>query len=79
MTLEQLREQALKLPVQDRAALIHDLIDSLEASISAFEIPAAWLEEIARRSDALHRGEMECDDWRTSLGRVRDRLAGKAS
>ncbi|MEZ6043684.1 MAG: addiction module protein [Planctomycetaceae bacterium] len=79
MTLEQLRQQVLLLPVQDRAALIRDLIDSLEPDESSEPISQSWLDEIAARSDALHRGEMECEDWRTSLGRVRERLAGKAT
>ena len=79
MTLEQLRQQVLLLPVQDRASLIRELIESLETSSTDEGISQAWLDEIARRSDALHRGEMKCDDWRTSLGRVRERLADKLS
>lgn len=79
MTLEQLRQQVLLLPLQDRASLIRELIESLETSETGEEPSQAWLDEIARRSEALHRGELECDDWRTSLGRVRERLAGKLS
>lgn len=77
MTLEQLRQQVLMLPIQDRTALIRDLIDSLEMDEISDQISQSWLDEIAGRSDALHRGEMECADWRTSLERVRQRLAGK--
>jgi len=77
MTLEQLRQQVLLLPVRDRTALIRDLIDSLEMDESSEQISQSWLDEIAARSDALHRGEMQCADWRTSLERVRERLAGK--
>ena len=77
MTLEQLRQQVLLLPVRDRTALIRDLIDSLEPEESGEQISQSWLDEIAARSDALHRGEMQCADWRTSLERVRERLAGK--
>ncbi len=79
MTLEQLRQQVLLLPVQDRASLIRELIESLESGETGEEISQSWLDEITRRSEALHRGEMECDDWRTSLGRVRERLVGKSS
>lgn len=78
MTLEPLRQQVLLLPVQDRASLVRELIESLESSVDE-TISQSWLDEIARRSEALHRGEMECDDWKTSLGRVRERLAGKSS
>lgn len=79
MTSEQSRQQVLLLPVQDRASLIRELIESLETSKTGEAISQGWLDEIARRSDALHRGEMTCDDWRTSLGRVRERLAAKLS
>jgi putative addiction module component (TIGR02574 family) len=79
MTLEQLRQQVLQLPAHDRAILAQDLIGSLETLESSEGLSQAWLDEIARRSDALHRGEMKADDWRTSLGRVRERLAEKRS
>lgn len=79
MTFEQLRQQVLQLPAHDRVVLVQDLIGSLETLESSDWLSNAWRDEIARRSDALHRGEMMADDWRTSLARVRERLAEKRS
>lgn len=79
MTLAQLRQQVLLLPAADRAVLVQDLIGSLEALPSSEGLSQTWLDEITRRSDALHQGDMKSDDWRTSLGRVRARLAERLS
>ena len=79
MTVEQLRQQALLLSASDRVLLVKDLIVSLETMSSSEGISQSWLDEIVRRSNALHQGEMTTDDWRASLGRVRERLAEKLS
>lgn len=81
MGFEQLREQVLTLPIDDRAKLVRDLIDSLDDGGQTQDgrcvLSAAWIDEIVERSNALHRGELGCDDWQTSLTRVRDRLAAR--
>ena len=79
MTLEQLREDVLRLPVSERLTLIGYLIDSLEADNSGEQISQSLLDQIAARSDELHQGAIDGDDWRVSLGRLRSRLLRKPS
>lgn len=78
MGFDELREQVLTLPNEDRATLARDLINSLPDSCrdsEQLQLPQGWLDEINARSDALGRGELEGDDWRTSLERVRSGIA----
>ncbi|MDA0810740.1 MAG: addiction module protein [Planctomycetota bacterium] len=81
MEFEQLRDQVMTLPIDDRAKLVRDLIESLDCDMESPEgecvLSAAWIDEIVERSNALHRGELGCDDWQVSLTRVRDRLADR--
>jgi putative addiction module component (TIGR02574 family) len=81
MGFEQLRQQVLTLPTDDRARLVRDLIESLDEDSGVEEsvsgLSAAWIDEIVERSNALHRGELECSDWQDSLARVRARLAAR--
>jgi putative addiction module component (TIGR02574 family) len=71
---QQVREQALQLPPQERATLAHDLIASLEPSESPDVVEAAWFAEIESRAEAYERGELKADDWQISLERSRQRL-----
>jgi len=48
-------EQALALPEQDRAALVDALSDSLHGTDE--DLSPEWKAEIARRIEALERGE----------------------
>lgn len=82
MTLEQLREEILTLPIEDRACLARDLILSLgdaDAEGVLSELPPVWMDEIVARSDAVRRGECDGDDWRMSLERVEQLLAARKS
>ena len=71
-------EEALTLPVEDRARVAHELLRSLEiedANTDA-EVAAAWSDEIRRRIDEVEAGTAELHD----LDTVRARLeaAGRA-
>ena len=74
MSTSQVRELVLGLPLADRAFLARELIDSLETDDPEAGHEAAWLEEIEARSEAVDRGEVQPDDWQTSLNRVRQQL-----
>ena len=52
--------QALQLPPNDRAALVENLIFSLDKPDPA--IDAQWLKEAEDRLDAYHSGELACLD-----------------
>jgi putative addiction module component (TIGR02574 family) len=67
-------EDALTLPVEDRARVAHELLRSLEPEDG--DVTGAWTDEIRRRIDEVETGTAELDD----LDTVRARLeaAGRA-
>jgi hypothetical protein len=71
-------EDALTLPVADRARVAHELLRSLETEDgdSDREVAAAWTDEIGRRIAEVEAGTAELHD----LDTVRARLeaAGRA-
>lgn len=64
--------EALKLPVEARAALAGSLIESLDETVDE-NAEAAWAEEIARRLRELDSGKAKTIPWsearRMILGR----------
>lgn len=76
MTLrDQLVEQALALPPEDRAFLADTLEQSLtHDGFATPEIAAAWAEEIERRIAAFDRGEVSAVPTDEALGNIRKRL-----
>jgi len=54
-TLEQVRQNALMLPLEDREALTIAIIESVEAEHA--DIDRAWLDEVRRRIVRYQRGE----------------------
>jgi putative addiction module component (TIGR02574 family) len=71
-------EDALTLPVADRARVAHELLRSLETEggDSEADVAAAWTDEIGRRIDEVEGGTAKLHD----LDTVRARLeaAGRA-
>ena len=57
-----LLEEALKLPVEARAALAGSLIESLDETVDE-DAEAAWVEEIARRIRDLDSGKAKTIPW----------------
>jgi hypothetical protein len=60
--------QALELPLEERAELAAELLDSLHAAED--DVEAAWATEVQERVAASRAGELESTDWRTVLDRV---------
>lgn len=72
---DQIVEQALSLPPEDRAFVANALEQSLSHSgFASPEIEEAWAEEIERRLAAYDRGEVKALEG-TSLTRIRQQLA----
>ena len=68
---EQVLEEALALPAEDRAFLADRLDQSLEQEhFTSPEIAAAWTAEIDRRIEAYERGELQASDAGESLTRM---------
>lgn len=61
-------EDALTLPVQDRAQVAHELLRSLEAEDP--DAAAAWSDEIRRRIDEVEAGTAQLDDWEAVKARL---------
>ena len=61
-------EDALTLPVEDRARVAHELLRSLEPDDG--DVTAAWTDEIRRRIDEIEAGTAQLDDWETVKARL---------
>jgi hypothetical protein len=57
MDFDTLEKQALGLSVQDRARLVHDLLESLD-KLTPAEAQSLWLDEAERRAIQIDRGEV---------------------
>jgi putative addiction module component (TIGR02574 family) len=61
-----------KLSDEEQAKLATDILDRLHGSIK--EVEDAWIEEGARRLDAIRRGEMKTYDADDVIAEARERL-----
>ena len=74
-TTRDLLEQALELPLDERARMAADLLESLSEAEEGVE--AAWTNEIRSRVAAARAGEIESTDWRVVLDRVEKDVLGR--
>ena len=58
MNLTQIEQQVLHLPEQERAALVHKILISLE-TLSAEELEQDWMIEAGRRAVELDTGAVQ--------------------
>jgi putative addiction module component (TIGR02574 family) len=70
---KKLLDEALLLPVHDRAALAAELLASLDGDDEE-DVEAAWAAEIQRRVERVSAGEGEFEDWDTVRERLRPRV-----
>ena len=75
---ETILREALALRDQERAALVVELLASLEPPTTddPATIKALWAEEIDRRAIAALTGTTESEDWATVRDRVATHLKG---
>lgn len=74
-TTRDLLEQALELPLDERARMAADLLESLSEAEEGVE--AAWANEIRSRVASARAGEIESTDWRIVLDRVEKDVLGR--
>jgi hypothetical protein len=74
-TLEQLAEEALRLPIASRALLVDKLVESLDLT-EADEIQRLWTAEAIRRRDQVRSGQAETIPGEDVVAEVR-RLIGR--
>ena len=71
----ELLTEALELPVDERAKMAAELLESLHEQDS--EVDEAWATEIQKRVAAARAGELASTDWRTVLARVESDVLGR--
>jgi putative addiction module component (TIGR02574 family) len=72
---DDLLHEALELPLDERAKIAAELLESLHEVES--EVDAAWAEEIRARASAVHDGELAGTDWRIVLDQVEKDVLGR--
>jgi Putative addiction module component len=71
---ETLLEQALTLPVEDRALLASGLLASLDSeSLDEAEVERLWSAETERRATLVESGEAELVTWEHLVSRIDQR------
>jgi hypothetical protein len=69
-------QDALQLPVGERAEIAAQLLSSLDES-DAEQEEAAWVEEIARRAAAVCAGSADSRNWREALDEIDREILGR--
>lgn len=75
-TVEQIRNEALRLSPEERARLAGDLIDSLDEldEVDLAAVDAAWRAEVRRRVEASREGTVELLDGDEVMLKLRQRF-----
>lgn len=75
-TADDLREEVLALPTQERARIASDLLASLDSEpVDETEIDDLWSVETQRRAAMLDTGDARTLDWQEIEQRFADRRA----
>ena len=70
INLQNLADQALALPDDQRAALAATLIGSLDTQIDE-DAEESWKEEVAKRVAEIDRGEVELIPWEQVIAKLK--------
>lgn len=70
-------EEALRLPIEARAALAGYLIESLDDAVDE-DAEAAWGKEIARRIEELDKGTVKTVAWSVARRQILGRSGGSS-
>jgi putative addiction module component (TIGR02574 family) len=73
LTLQELEDEVLKLPINARGELAARLLESLEPSDA--EIRERWISEAERRAEDLRSGRVRSEPIGQALARIRAKLA----
>jgi putative addiction module component (TIGR02574 family) len=71
---EQILQDVLALPPEDRRYLADQIYDSLSGDSG--DLHPAWKHEIARRLEDIDAGTADLKPWSETISRLRARLAG---
>jgi len=70
---DEVQKQAQLLTPQEKAALVHQLIEELDSSKDA-DVGQLWIEESQRRYEAYLRGDLEAVNGKEVMAKARNRL-----
>ena len=70
-------EEALRLPIEARAALAGHLLESLDETVDE-DVELAWSKEIERRIDDLDLGKVKTVPWSVARRQVLGRSGGRS-
>ena len=70
---EEIQQQAIKLPPNEKAALARRLIEELDNAYEG-DVEQLWLDEARRRYEAYLNGEIEAHSGDEVMSRARARL-----
>ena len=76
MSADELRKEALALPLDERAALAKELLLSLDEGVEA-GAEEAWVEELDRRAQAVADGTATLVNWADAEKRISARLKAR--
>lgn len=71
---QDLLAEVLELPLDERAKIAAELLESLDQAEE--DVEEAWASEIQKRVAAARAGELASTDWRTVLDRVEREVLG---
>lgn len=74
MTVEQIVDEAMGLPNEDRALLADRLVESLDPAEDGY-IRKLWVEEATRRRDEVRSGRVQTIPGEEALAQVRRAVA----
>jgi putative addiction module component (TIGR02574 family) len=70
-TAPEVLHAAMSLGTDERAAIAHQLLLSLEPDVADDDVEQAWAEEIRRRLCAIREGRVALRDWDDALTDIR--------
>lgn len=74
---ETIRDEALALPVPERARLAKQILESLDDAPPDPGAEKAWAEEIERRVESLDRGEAKTESAEVAFKRIEEQRRRK--
>ena len=72
MSTDELLNEVLRLPRQERARLAGEVLSSLEEPQE--QVVTAWVNELERRSREISEGRVQPVDWETARNRIMKEL-----
>ena len=74
---DDLLTDALRLPVEDRARLVHELLLSLDSEQAEPGAKQAWAQELERRAREVLTGAVQTEDAEEALDQISARLRAR--